>query len=730
MKNYTPLTKSAASGLMLAAVLGLPGLASGQFVAFNDHVPGTIGTQTHANTTTWNVANAAPGATGLLKDITSGVNTPVTVTITLTGTPTYGGTAGVPNAGSPLATTFDGFVYFGSGTQSAVQVPTGVIVTYTFTGLDVGKHYSFRGGVVRGGSGSNYGNRFTKVAIVGAVNFTSAHSAGMITTADAPADLAANEAAFNAGINLEGVMVGWDDIIPDAAGSFQVTSTRYTGFVPGGGSSTANTPPYGYAISGFRLEEINAVQTMLAITGDPANTTVNEGQTATFTATVTGSGGTYRWYKQGNPNPIAGATGPTLTIPNALSANIGTYFLTVSNSVNQVESAHRTLSVIPDLAAPTMIRAILSNDLTTVLLSFSEPVDAPGGPGSGALDSINYNMYIDSPGDGPGIQSVDFQTGSNQTNIVVTLFGAATAGINYKLQVENVTDRAENHNLINPSPSVINISSFAPIMTFAGQTWRFHEPGVAAPVDWFTTGFDDSTWSNGLSVLDYSLTAPNRTTLPNSMEAVNYFLPMTNALEGAGGFSVTNRIPTYYFRTHFSFPGDPSLHPAATFLHMRTTVDDAVVIYLNGALAFRGPGNLAPPANDPFPSYGNGTGVGNGNVEGPFLLPATNLHSGDNVIAVLLKQGSPTSSDITMGLELEGIIPVVVQPLSLTITRDGSGGLVVSWTDSTATLQQTTDVTPPRTWGAPNVGALTATSLTLTPAQANGAPKKFWRLIK
>src|SRR5438552_2939887 len=76
-------------------------VAHGQFVAFNDHAPGT---GTAANTTTW-TADAVdyPNAnTGPLKNITSGANLPVTVTASMQGNITWEGTQGNPAAGTPL----------------------------------------------------------------------------------------------------------------------------------------------------------------------------------------------------------------------------------------------------------------------------------------------------------------------------------------------------------------------------------------------------------------------------------------------------------------------------------------------------------------------------------------------------------------------------------------------------------------------------------------------------
>ena len=132
-------------------------------------------------------------------------------------------------------------------------------MTYTFSNLTVGATYNFRGAHVRGGSGSNYSNRWTRVELVGAASATPAHSSGIVTSLQEPADLTANQVAAGFGQNnlaTQGDVVGWDNIVPSAS-FFQIVCTRYTGLLPSPNNSTNNAPPYGYAITGARLEEVN-----------------------------------------------------------------------------------------------------------------------------------------------------------------------------------------------------------------------------------------------------------------------------------------------------------------------------------------------------------------------------------------------------------------------------------------------------------------------------------------
>ena len=237
----------------LAFPLWFAGPGRAQFVAFNDHAPGAIGVTTSSNATTWNIFGNNPGASGALKDINSGTNLPVTVTITRTGTVNAAATGANPNSGTPLYTVFNGYVDFAGGTNAdaVAHVVGSATVTYTFTGLNPYKTYSFKGSAVRGVS--TYTNRWSLFEIDGALAFTSAHTSGCYTNG-----VATNQVAVNTGINLNGDMTDWENIVPGANGSFAVMTTQYTNTIPGVGAANG---PYCYALSGLRLQEFASTNT-------------------------------------------------------------------------------------------------------------------------------------------------------------------------------------------------------------------------------------------------------------------------------------------------------------------------------------------------------------------------------------------------------------------------------------------------------------------------------------
>src|SRR5205814_1032029 len=139
-----------------------------------------------------------PGRTGALKNINTGADLPVILTITVSGNVTFEGSQGNPSPGTPLYNVFNGFVDFsGTPNPSLALNGQGAVVTYTFTGLDPNKRYSFKGSAVRA---NGYVDRWTLFELAGADNFTSAHTANALTTAQVPAILP-NQCAIDCRIN-------------------------------------------------------------------------------------------------------------------------------------------------------------------------------------------------------------------------------------------------------------------------------------------------------------------------------------------------------------------------------------------------------------------------------------------------------------------------------------------------------------------------------------------------
>jgi hypothetical protein len=100
------------------------------------------------------------------------------------------------------------------------------------------------------------------------------------------------------------------------------------------------------------------------ITTQPANQTVNVGQTASFTVVATGTAPlSYQWQK--NSTAISGATAASYTTPATTSADNGAKFVVVvSNSAGSVTSNAATLTVNTSAVAPSITMQPASQTVT------------------------------------------------------------------------------------------------------------------------------------------------------------------------------------------------------------------------------------------------------------------------------------------------------------------------------------------------------------------------------
>jgi len=315
------------------------GVAQAQFVAFNDHYAGPT---THPNATTWNVFGTdlgAPGSSGPLKDIVTG--SPLSVILTITnfnaGPNT---TSSAPDPGSAAYNIFNGYVDFSSSTMYSMirlEAPLSASVGHVLSSLDPTKRYSVKLTAVRG---NNYFDRWALMELSGAVSFNTAHTAGSYTNG-----LSLNQVAINTGENrADGATAIWTDIDPGPDGVIAIVSRQYVGPLPGGGSGSTGT--YGYAPVALRVEEFGSGPSPAHITAQPTKQQqLFEGATLQLSVSVAGSAPiTVQWFKDNAPTPIA--TGLTLTFPNAVITNSGTYFAKAANTFGGETSSNAVVTVL------------------------------------------------------------------------------------------------------------------------------------------------------------------------------------------------------------------------------------------------------------------------------------------------------------------------------------------------------------------------------------------------
>jgi hypothetical protein len=238
-------------------------------------------------------------------------------------------------------------------------------------------------------------------------------------------------------------------------------------------------------------------------------------------------------------------------------------------------------------------------------------------PNSASIDSILY-----------GPQTLNIAQGRSPNGAALVAFFAPTPGLDNPV----------------PGSSSVTTTNLIPIT----QVWKYNQTDTTEPASWQTTAFNDTgvNWKSGGALL-YVETA----TLP---------APKTTALSLG-----TPERWTYYFRTHFTFTGDP----AKAVLKLKTVIDDGAVFYLNGTEVYR----LGMPTGAIVYTTPANRNVPDAVYEGPFTIPSTALVTGDNVMAVQVHQTGLTSTDIVFGMTLDAdvsnvssnvIVPVVINEIS------------------------------------------------------------------
>jgi hypothetical protein len=173
------------------------------------------------------------------------------------------------------------------------------------------------------------------------------------------------------------------DSIPDATNAtFTLDPVRDT---DAGSYSVEITNPKGLKVtSRAAVLTTTAVPVVLTDPNLPADQTVVEGATATFTVAATGSLLTYQWFK--GDTEIDGATNDTLTLNGVPLSDSGTqYSVTVANRLGSVPSRKATLTVVNDRTPPGITSA--TGGGRTIAVRFSEPLEA-----ASAQLATNYTL--------------------------------------------------------------------------------------------------------------------------------------------------------------------------------------------------------------------------------------------------------------------------------------------------------------------------------------------------
>lgn len=431
---------------------------------------------------------------------------------------------------------------------------------------------------------------------------------------------------------------------------------------------------------------------------DPTNRTVVQCASTTLSAPVCAGfpAPTLQWFH--GASPITGATNSSYTIASMTSADAGTYHL---NAVNVNGNSNSHTATITYQAAPSfaLIRALVNvTNPTETTLSFNLAVD------TNTVDPFSFTVQTRTAPPVP-LNSVSAEV-VNGTNVVLTT-DPVQEGIDY-----DVVTVTSPHSLC-PDGTISGtfpVFQAQPLVSL-GQSWHYLDNDVDPGASWFTAGFDDSAWKQGAGPFD-AKKAAGGTAGFNCRDVTLYGLGAVGSclsLSNSAGFETTN----CFFRTHFNYSGTP----ASARLLFHGKLDDTAYIYLNGTEVWRVGASLTNGTMRQVygTNYGGFRTVGDTEGQDSIeLLAPAGLITGNNLLAVQLIQESGTSSDLTMGLEVDEVLSTVHPKLLL--SNDGFDN-IISW--GAGTLETSSKPTGPWTTVSP-----VANPYTLT----NGPGNHFYRV--
>ena len=413
-----------------AAILISTSKAQADWVAFIDHLRGA-GTSNHTLVVNW--PGDATGKSYALTNIATGQTIAGPGMAMTKGGGLGGGAAtGTPNAGTPAASLFGGYVnWVPASGNKAVQLQASTVFTLSFTNLDLTKRYSFAGTAVRGEA---YPHRWTVGTLLEAASFQDAHTPGCIVGGDSritPNLLTNGQAIFNSGSNnLVGDVLVWTNISPSPAGRFSVELRRWGGPFPDG---TTTPDSYAFMLTAIRLEESSVAgpPQILAPLRDQTNLV---GTVATFTVSAVGSEPlAYFWFTNqvlAVAGQAAGFTGGPLVAGSNFVCRV-----IVSNAFGTVTNEAVAWGEVPilsvDLAAPASGQAFAAPAVVPLAANVSGGVC--GGVGFYAANTGNtwLGTALASPysASSPGLAVGMYAVYAVATNAVGTAYYSSTNGI-------------------------------------------------------------------------------------------------------------------------------------------------------------------------------------------------------------------------------------------------------------------------------------------------------------
>jgi hypothetical protein len=483
--------------------------------------------------------------------------------------------------------------------------------------------------------------------------------------------------------------------IEDTTNEFRVASTAAT--------TADRTPPawiddvrvYNTVLSQSDLESVRLEILPVApsIIQQPSGLNLPQGSNATFTVTVGGPSPYYhQWYFVTNliaTNALSKATNATLTLTNIGAAQVGGYFVVVTNQYGSTTSSVANLTISTP-GVPALTGAIASPTRNGIALTFNQPI------ADSATNPANFSLTA-------GISVLNASLDSTYTNLSLTT-SLQPPNVIYTLGISNIQNRSSSQIMSLTTTNLFSPPLYGPANNVqASAVWTLlYSIPLANAVNYNTNGtpysMDHHLWATNYSRVAYYLETQSSNGPMQfvwvdmdafSANPVNLGVPSIDT--GASFQQAVSNLDVYSSVAGVATGSDLSNGSIKFFPgndgSPNTAGRGAMQVKLNGNVlfAFNGWGSGITP------DLGIGNNVGNTNADWSYMTNATGYTVKRLLVYVLPKpQTAPVCADVVVyGGTSGGVIAAVragrMGKKTVLLCKDNhfggmsSGGL--GWTD-------------------------------------------------
>jgi hypothetical protein len=316
-----------------------------------------------------------------------------------------------------------------------------------------------------------------------------------------------------------------------------------------------------------------------------------------------------------------GNTPQLVTIPVSAFVNGNN---TIAVEMHQVNSNDADISFDLQLIANAAVSNVPPVANAGIDQSITLPANSVSLNGSQSSDADGTITYLWSKFSGPAAGTI-----TNGSSAIATASGLTEGTYVFRLTVtDNNSATATDDVTITVNAATVPVTSYNAIDY--GTGWKYLDNGSDQGTAWRNVGFADGSWASGNAQLGYG---------DGDEATVISYGPNSSA-----------KYTTSYFRKVISINSPASY----TNFSLGIKRDDGVVIYVNGAEAYR---NNMPTGTITSATLASAAAADDGATIQTATIASSFFVNGNNTIAVEMHQNAGTSTDLSFDMELRANAP-------------------------------------------------------------------------